>query len=107
MSASFLPLLSVGQKSTKGYASQIINVSSISGLLKSASGGQFAYAASKEAVVQVNLPHLANIPERVVLNPTGLVEQGDGQGVPPPQDPGQPNRGPSSVHLVSRNNPDS
>jgi len=51
--AAFLPLLSKGAKSTKGYASQIINVSSISGLLKSAGGGQFAYAASKQSMVQM------------------------------------------------------
>lgn len=49
---AFLPLLSAGAKSTKAYASQVINVSSISGLLKGASGGQFAYAASKAAMVQ-------------------------------------------------------
>ncbi|ORY28611.1 hypothetical protein BCR39DRAFT_534374 [Naematelia encephala] len=54
VSAAFLPLLNAGANSTKGYASQIINVSSISGLLKSASGGQFAYAASKEACVQMS-----------------------------------------------------
>jgi NAD(P)-dependent dehydrogenase (short-subunit alcohol dehydrogenase family) len=54
MASAFLPLLSTAAKSTKGYASQVINVSSISGLLKSASGGQFAYAASKAAVVQVS-----------------------------------------------------
>jgi len=53
-SAAFLPLLSKAAKSTKGYASQIINVSSISGILKSASGGQFAYAGSKDAIVQLS-----------------------------------------------------
>lgn len=51
--ASFLPLLKKGADNTKGYTSQIINVTSISGLLKGASGGQFAYAASKEAMVQM------------------------------------------------------
>jgi len=54
VSAAFLPLLSKGAKSTKGYSSQIINVSSISGLLKSSSGGQYAYAASKAALVQMS-----------------------------------------------------
>jgi NAD(P)-dependent dehydrogenase (short-subunit alcohol dehydrogenase family) len=39
---------------TKGYASQIINVTSISGIMKGSSGGQFAYAASKEAAVQMS-----------------------------------------------------
>ncbi|OCF31856.1 hypothetical protein I317_02964 [Kwoniella heveanensis CBS 569] len=52
--SAFIPLLSAGAKSTKGYASQIINVSSISGLMKSASGGQFAYAASKASLVQMS-----------------------------------------------------
>lgn len=53
-SAAFLPLLTAGAKSTKGYASQVINVSSISGMLKSASGGQYAYASSKAALVQIS-----------------------------------------------------
>ena len=54
VSAAFLPLLNAGAKSVKGYASQIINTSSISGIMKNASGGQFAYAGSKQAVVQVS-----------------------------------------------------
>ncbi|WWD18206.1 hypothetical protein CI109_102656 [Kwoniella shandongensis] len=54
VASAFIPLLSAGAKSTKNYASQVINTSSISGLLKSASGGQFAYAASKAAVVQMS-----------------------------------------------------
>lgn len=49
-----MPLLTAGAKSTKGYASQVINVSSISGMLKSASGGQYAYASSKAALVQIS-----------------------------------------------------
>ncbi|WRT65980.1 uncharacterized protein IL334_002931 [Kwoniella shivajii] len=52
--AAFIPLLNAGAKTNKGYASQIVNVSSISGLMKSASGGQFAYAASKAALVQMS-----------------------------------------------------
>lgn len=51
--ASFLPLLKKGADNTTGYTSQIINTTSISGLMKGASGGQFAYVASKEAMVQV------------------------------------------------------
>lgn len=51
--ASFLPLLKKGADSTEGYASQIINTTSISGLLKGSSGGQFAYASSKASMVQV------------------------------------------------------
>jgi NAD(P)-dependent dehydrogenase (short-subunit alcohol dehydrogenase family) len=42
--AAFLPLLAKAKQNTKGYSSQIINVSSISGVMKTASGGQFAYA---------------------------------------------------------------
>ena len=52
--ASFLPLLKKGADNTQGYASQIINVTSISGLMKGSSGGQFAYAASKASMVQVS-----------------------------------------------------
>jgi len=50
---AFLPLLAKAKQNTKGYASQIINVSSISGVMKTASGGQFAYAASKAATFQM------------------------------------------------------
>ncbi|KAJ9103863.1 hypothetical protein QFC21_002325 [Naganishia friedmannii] len=50
--AAFLPLLAKGKDSFKGYASQIINTTSISGVLKKASGGQYAYAASKAAMFQ-------------------------------------------------------
>ncbi|WWC68335.1 uncharacterized protein I206_102260 [Kwoniella pini CBS 10737] len=60
--AAFLPLLADGAKSTKGYASQIINVSSISGLMKSSSGGQFAYTSSKAALV-----HLSKVMAREFL----------------------------------------
>ncbi|WWC60633.1 uncharacterized protein I303_103207 [Kwoniella dejecticola CBS 10117] len=52
--AAFIPLLAAGAKSTKGYASQIVNVSSISGLMKGSSSGQFAYASSKAALVQLS-----------------------------------------------------
>ncbi|KAH8088127.1 short chain dehydrogenase/reductase [Filobasidium floriforme] len=51
--AAFLPLLSKGKNSVKGYASQIVNTTSISGVMKRASGGQFAYAASKAATFQM------------------------------------------------------
>lgn len=51
MSMAFLPLLAKGQHETikDGYTSSIVNVSSISGAMKGASGGQFAYASSKAA----------------------------------------------------------
>lgn len=53
VSASFLPLLGTAQKKTHGYSPVIINVASVSGVLKSASGGQFAYAASKAALLEL------------------------------------------------------
>ncbi|KAJ9117807.1 hypothetical protein QFC20_000087 [Naganishia adeliensis] len=53
--AAFLPLLAKGKDLFKGYASQIINVTSISGVMKKASGGQYAYAASKAAMFQVRM----------------------------------------------------
>jgi len=62
VSAAFLPLLNAGAKNVKGYASQIINTSSISGIMKGASGGQFAYAGSKQAVVQVSRRFLFGVP---------------------------------------------
>lgn len=53
-SAAFLPLLSKANDKQKGYSSQIVNTTSISGILKGASGGQYAYAASKESAVQLS-----------------------------------------------------
>lgn len=49
MSMACLPLLAKGNESVKDYSSQVVNISSISGQLKSASDGQFSYAASKAA----------------------------------------------------------
>jgi len=48
-SLAFLPLLEKGHSKIQGYTSSIVNIASISGVMKSASGGQFAYAASKAA----------------------------------------------------------
>ncbi|KAJ9611696.1 hypothetical protein H2200_004880 [Cladophialophora chaetospira] len=53
MSAAFVPLLAKGRKVTPGYTSSIVNVSSISGLMKGSSSGQFAYAASKGAFIHL------------------------------------------------------
>ncbi|KZF23892.1 short chain dehydrogenase/reductase [Xylona heveae TC161] len=53
-SAAFLPLLEKGNKVLPGYSSSIINVSSISGLMKGSSSGQFAYASSKAAVITLS-----------------------------------------------------
>ena len=52
-SAAFIPLLSLGNENAKGYTSSIVNVASISGLMKGSSGGQFAYAASKAAFIHL------------------------------------------------------
>lgn len=49
MSVAFLPLLAKGTESTPGYASSVVNVSSISGAMKGTSNGQPAYASSKAA----------------------------------------------------------
>lgn len=49
MSMAFLPLLAKGKDVTPGYTSSVINVSSISGVMKGSSNGQFAYASSKAA----------------------------------------------------------
>ena len=51
MSMAFLPLLAKGQESTirSGYTSSIVNISSVSAAMKTSSGGQFSYAASKAA----------------------------------------------------------
>lgn len=46
-SAAFLPLLEKGGNVTPGYTSSIVNVASISGVMKGTSMGQFSYATSK------------------------------------------------------------
>ena len=51
-SALFLPVLSKGCETFRGYTSSIVNITSISGILKGPSSGQFAYAASKAAALQ-------------------------------------------------------
>jgi NAD(P)-dependent dehydrogenase (short-subunit alcohol dehydrogenase family) len=54
MSAAFIPLLAQGTKNSKyTMFSSIINISSISGLMKGSSNGQFAYASSKAASVHL------------------------------------------------------
>lgn len=54
MAVAFLPLLAKGKAKTKGYASSVVNVCSISGLMKGTSNGQPAYAASKAAFTHVS-----------------------------------------------------
>ena len=54
MSAAFIPLLAKGSKNSPyTMFSSIVNVSSISGLMKGTSNGQFSYAASKAAVIHL------------------------------------------------------
>jgi len=45
--AAFLPLLAKGRDATPGYTSSVVNIASISGVMKGSSSGQFAYATSK------------------------------------------------------------
>lgn len=47
VSAGFLTLLAKGGEKSKGFTSSIVNITSISGVMKGSSSGQFAYAASK------------------------------------------------------------
>jgi len=60
MSAAFLPLLVKGHETFKGYTSSIVNITSISGLMKGPSMGQYAYSASKAAAIQTT-KNLANV----------------------------------------------
>lgn len=54
MSAAFIPLLAKGTENSKfTMFSSIVNISSISGLMKGSSNGQFAYASSKAASVHL------------------------------------------------------
>lgn len=45
--AAFLPLLQIGSSAIPGYSSSVVNIASISGVMKGSSNGQFAYASSK------------------------------------------------------------
>jgi len=53
VAAGFLPLLSKTLNSTPGYSPSIINITSISGVMKGSSNGQFAYASSKAAFIHL------------------------------------------------------
>lgn len=50
---AFLPLLAKGRESTPGYSSSVVNVTSISGVMKGSSSGQFAYATSKAGFIHM------------------------------------------------------
>jgi NAD(P)-dependent dehydrogenase (short-subunit alcohol dehydrogenase family) len=52
-SVAFLPLLAAGTDSLPGHSASIINITSVSGVLKTSSSGQFAYAASKAATLHL------------------------------------------------------
>ena len=51
--AAFLPLLAKGREMVPGYTSSVVNVASISGVMKGSSSGQFAYASSKAAFIHL------------------------------------------------------
>lgn len=51
--AAFLPLLAKGRDVTPGYTSSVVNVASISGVMKGTSMGQFAYATSKAGFIHL------------------------------------------------------
>ena len=51
--AYVLPLLGKGRSSIKGYTPSVVNITSISGLMKGSSGGQFAYGSSKAAMIHL------------------------------------------------------
>lgn len=52
-SIAFLPLLAKGTVNTLGYSSSVVNITSIAGLLKTCSTGQFAYATSKAGLIHL------------------------------------------------------
>ena len=51
--AAFLPLLAKGREVTPGYTSSVVNIASISGVMKGSSSGQFAYATSKAGFIHL------------------------------------------------------
>ncbi|KAL3427617.1 hypothetical protein PVAG01_01126 [Phlyctema vagabunda] len=53
VAAGFLPLLAKARESTPGFSPSIVNTTSISGVMKGSSNGQFAYASSKAAFIHL------------------------------------------------------
>ncbi|KAL8815859.1 MAG: hypothetical protein Q9223_005043 [Gallowayella weberi] len=53
VTAAFLPLLAKGRDVTPGYSSSVVNVASISGVMKGSSMGQFSYATSKAGLIHL------------------------------------------------------
>jgi NAD(P)-dependent dehydrogenase (short-subunit alcohol dehydrogenase family) len=54
VAAAFLPLLAKGTASKPGYSTSIVNVASISGMMRTSSEAQFAYASSKAAMIHLS-----------------------------------------------------
>ncbi|KAJ7821897.1 hypothetical protein B0H14DRAFT_3089072 [Mycena olivaceomarginata] len=54
MTTAFLPLLQRATEQHYGYSGTVINITSISGLLRISQGGQFPYNASKGAFIHLN-----------------------------------------------------
>jgi len=52
-SLAFLPLLAKGRESTPGMSTSIVNIASISGVMKGSSSGQMAYATSKAGLLHL------------------------------------------------------
>jgi NAD(P)-dependent dehydrogenase (short-subunit alcohol dehydrogenase family) len=76
MSAAFIPLLARATERTPGYSSCITNISSISGLMKGSSNGQFAYASSKAALI-----HLTRMLATTLMNTKIRVNQVSRRGL--------------------------
>lgn len=75
MSMAFLPLLAKGGANTPGYSPQIVNVASISGVMKGSTGGQPAYASSKAAFIHLSrmmATLFKDVPVRVNVIAPGL-----------------------------------
>ncbi|PSR94163.1 hypothetical protein BD289DRAFT_385535 [Coniella lustricola] len=75
MSMAFLPLLANGGGSARGYSPQIVNVASISGVMKGSSSGQPAYASSKAALIHLSrmmATLFKDVPVRVNVIAPGL-----------------------------------
>ncbi|KAL8905718.1 MAG: hypothetical protein Q9207_002474 [Kuettlingeria erythrocarpa] len=53
VTAAFLPLLAKGREVTPGYSTSVVNIASISGVMKGSSMGQFAYATSKAGLIHL------------------------------------------------------
>ena len=70
MAAAFIPLLAKATETTPGFSSSITNISSISGLMKGSSNGQFAYASSKAALI-----HLTRMLATTLMNTKIRVNQ--------------------------------